>query len=178
FVMPFTLPFEFRSAIWAEVVSTSNPNTAPIFSSSIDRGGFVLHPSLDEKFNGNILLGITDADNTKKFAAGCNASRIVNGSVKIGGEFLYNYYGRNDRQESMLILLRAMPNVCVQLSPGYLQSSVMSTWMFSVGFSISTASIEFATPDNSKDKNSNTPSFDDLEKQIREEQKDNKKDNQ
>jgi len=172
------LPLEFRSAIWAEIVSTSNPNTAPIFSSAINRGGFVLHPSLIEKFNGNILLGITDADNTTKFAAGCNASHIVSGSVKIGGEFLYDYYGRNDRQESMLILLRAMPNVCVQLSPGYLQSSVMSTWMFSVGVSVSTVSIEFVNPDNSKDKKNNTPSFDDLEKQIREEQKDNKKDNQ
>ncbi len=178
FVLPITLPFEFRTAIWAEKVSTSNPNTAPIFSSSIERGGFIVHPSLIGKFNGNIFLGITDADNTKKFAAGCNASHIVNGSFKIGGEYLYNYYGRNDRQESMLILVRTIPNVCVQLSPGYLQSPVMSTWMFTAGISISTASIEFVTPDNSKDKNNNTPSFDDLEKQIRDEQKENKKDNQ
>ena len=71
-----------------------------------------------------------------------------------------------------------MPNVCVQLSPGYLQSSVMSTWMLTAGVSISTARIEFITPDNSKDKNNNTPSFDDLEKQIHDEQKDNKKDHQ
>ena len=98
--------------------------------------------------------------------------------LKIGGEYLYNYYGRDDRQESMLILVRTIPNVCVQLSPGYLQSSIMSTWIFTVGFSVSTAGIEFVTPDNSKNKNNNTPSFDDLEKQIHDEQKDNKKDNQ
>ena len=47
FVLPITLPFEFRTAIWAEKVSTSNPNTAPIFSSSIDReGSFVIRHSL------------------------------------------------------------------------------------------------------------------------------------
>ena len=104
FVLPITLPFQIRTAIWAEKVSTSNPNMPPFFHHRSSGEGSFWHLSLIEKINGNILLGITDADNTKKFAAGCNVSHIVNGCLKIGGEHLYNYYGRNDRQESMSFL--------------------------------------------------------------------------
>jgi len=91
--------------------------------------------------------------------------------VKLGGEIQYNYYGLDDVSESILILLRVHPNISIQLNPGYLQSSTVASWMFSVGVSVSTASVELTSSDNAMNKKTNVPSFDDLEKQIREEKK-------
>jgi hypothetical protein len=175
FVLPFLLPFDSRLGIWAEAVSTPDKNTTSFEPSADYRGMLVVQPALLRRINGNVFIGMTKADNADRLAAGCNASRVINRLVKLGGELQYNYYGRNDLQESMLILLRAHPNVCVQLSPGYLHSSDIASWMFSVGVSVSTNAIELSAADNSKEKGPEVPSFDELEKQIRGEKKDEKK---
>ena len=175
FLLPVYLPFESRTAIWVDFVSTPDNNNASFVPGAVYRGVLVVQPALLRKLNGNILLGMTEADNAKQFAAGFNASRTISEIVKLGGEFEYNYYGRHDLQESVLMLVRVHPNVCIQLSPGFLHSSVMSSWMFSAGVSFSTTNIELSTIDKVKEKTTDVPSFDDLEKQIHGEKKDEKK---
>jgi hypothetical protein len=171
FVLPFLLPYDSRSAIWAEAVSTPDENTSSFIPSEIYRAVLVVQPSSLRKLNGNLLIGLTAAENTSRLALGCNASQAINGILKVGGELQYNYYGGNDLQESILVLVRAHPNVCIQLSPGYLHSSTLTSLMVSVGLSVSTSSIEFLPVDRSKDKPNEIPSFDELEKQIRGEKK-------
>ncbi len=73
-------------------------------------------------------------------------------------------------QESFLILLRAHPNLCVQLAPGYVHSSTVSSWLLSFGISASTSSIDFTAGDKAAKKDV-TPSFEELEKQIQQEKK-------
>ena len=171
FVLPFYLPFKSRTAIWAENVSTANLNNSAFFPSNVTRALIVVQPALFWNFNANLIAGITSVDDARRLSVGCNASVAVSERVKIGGEFLANYYGRSDREESVLILFRALPNIAVQFSPGYLQSPVLSSWMFSLGVSVSTASIDFKIPERPKEKSNVIPSFDELEKQIHEEKK-------
>jgi hypothetical protein len=137
----------------------------------MSRSAFVVQPNILRNVNGNILVGISSADNVKRLLAGCNASRIVNGLLKIGGELEYNYFGRSDLHESALLLFRAHPNVCVQVSPGYIQSSATSFWMISIGVSFSTSGIELVSAEKPTDKQNVLPSIEDLEKQLREEKK-------
>ena len=171
-VLPIDLPLLTSSAIWGEAASTTNPNSSVVIPSSVNRFAFILQPEALQRLHSNIFLGVTTANSAQRFAGGCNAAVIVSKFLKIGGEFGYNYYGRDDRQESMLFLFRALPIVCVQMSPGYLQSSAVSTWTFSLGVSVSTSNIEFASSEARKTEKTVVPSFDDLEKQIHDEKKD------
>ena len=173
FALPFGLPLISQSAIWAEFISSGSVNFFSIIPSSINRGAFVFQPLLLRNINGHLILGLTGIDNTQRFLVGSNGSYIINGLLKVGGEIQYNYYGNSDVQGSMLILLRAHPNVCVQLSPGYLRSPGVSSWMFSLGVSVSSTSIYFVMPEQPKQKGNEIPSIDELEKQIREEKKEN-----
>jgi hypothetical protein len=175
FLLPFYFPFDSRAAVWVDFVSTPGENTTSFVPSAVYRGVLVVQPALLRKLNGNILLGMTEAENLKQLAVGFNSSRTLSELLKVGGEFQYNYYGRHDLQESVLLLLRVHPNACIQLSPGYMHSSVMSSWMISAGVSFSTTSIELSTTDRVKEKATDIPSFDDLEKQIHGEKKDEKK---
>ncbi len=171
FVFPFLFPFSSRIALWAEEVSTTSENGSALLPSGITRGALIIQPGMLSTLNANLFVGVTSAENERRLAAGCNASHVFNSFLKVGGEFQYNYYGDNDRQGSVLLLFRAHPNVCVQLSPGYLRSNGVSSWMFSAGVSVSTASIEFMNPEKPKEQPAVIPSFDDLEKQIHDEKK-------
>ena len=173
-VLPFDLPLNSHFAVWAEIVSNTNENTVALFPSKITRCALVMQPGFLRQINGNILFGISDMDHTQRMVAGGNASRIIGELVKVGGEFLYNYYDVADQQASMLILVRTHSNVCVQLSPGYLHSPAVSSWMISLGLSVSTAGIEFIQSEKSKDKKDEIPSIDELEKQLRDENKKDK----
>lgn len=171
FVLPFVLPFDSRSALWAETNSTQSADTTLFFPVAIVRGALVMQPAVLSRLNGTLLAGIARVNNVNRFLGGFNGAQAINAFLKIGGEFLYNYYGRNDRQESVNLLLRVHPNLCLQISPGYLQAASVSSWMVSFGITASTTGIEFIAPEKPKTKTEELPSFDDLEKQIKDEQK-------
>ncbi|MFI5253434.1 MAG: hypothetical protein ACHQQQ_13500 [Bacteroidota bacterium] len=170
-VAPLDFPYGTHIAFWDEVVSTSNVVSLKLMPIRVNRAMIIIQPGILRYLNGDLLMGLTSIDNTKRLVFGFNGSRSLNGWLKIGGEFQNNYYGINDRQESMLILLRPQSNLCLQLSPGYLQSSAASSWMFSIGICASTAGIEFINPEKPKEKPMLVPSIDDLEKQLNEEKK-------
>jgi hypothetical protein len=171
-VLPFYLPFGSRSALWAEIISTTSSSAGSLLPPSVNRFAMIVQPAILRKTNAYLLLGITASEGAQRLLAGCNVSRVVSSLIKVGGEVQYNYFGRGDLLGSSLILFRLNSNMCVQLNPGYVQSSQTTSWMISLGLSVSTAGIELITAEKPKEKE--IPSFDDLEKQVRDEKKNDK----
>ncbi len=173
-VLPFETRVVNKVALWMEAESSPSRFPETFMPSVIYRGLVVVQPSLLRVINGNLLLGMSSAEQVNRFSAGFNVSRTFTDFAKVGGELQYNYYGNGDLQESALLLIRALPNVCIQVSPGYLRSPMMSSWMISAGVSFSTSNIDFVTVDKVKEQAPEIPSIDDLEKEIRGEKKNDK----
>jgi len=143
YLLPLAVPVLDRVALWSEIMSTENGDTAVFYPAEVTRGAMVFQPVPIDGIRTNILLGMTKTDDQTRFLGGVNSSWVVAPSIKLGAEFVYGYYGAADAQELITVAVRAFSKLCIQVSPGYLHSPDHSSWMLMTGISFSTTDIEF-----------------------------------
>jgi hypothetical protein len=167
FQLPFSLPVVDRSAIWGETIY-SEDDRSTVFPSAINRYGFM--SSIEWQYSKAILLfGFSGESNLDRVLLGTGYMIGLNRSLQVGAEILYGYVDNHSIHAFLAGTYRIVSNVSIQMSPGYLQSSSVTTFLFSAGISISTADIDFTPVNEPTIDEFHIPSFEEIEKQTKEE---------
>ncbi len=169
FRFPMMIPTIRRLALWGEATSSEMDPNSTIFPSDAVRGGVLatfdsngIHPTL--------LLGVSRIDGQTRPLIGAGVTYAVSNETQLGLELMHGYLKKNSFQAIVSASTRLFPNVSIQIAPGFVSTSTISTWMISAGISCSTADIDFhPVTEEVVIEEYQLPSIEDLEKQSSQE---------
>ncbi|MBI5215371.1 MAG: hypothetical protein HY960_06420 [Ignavibacteriae bacterium] len=169
FRFPMMIPTIRRLAIWGEATSSEMDPATTIYPSDVVRGGILatfdsngIHPTL--------LLGISRMEGKTLPLIGAGVTYAVSNETQLGLELMHGYLKKNSFQAVLSASTRLFPNISIQIAPGFVSTSTISTWMISAGISCSTADIDFhPVTEQVVIEEYQLPSIEDLEKQSSQE---------
>lgn len=164
-LLPFEIVSRLDVSLWAESISGSGVETPFGTSSNMTHAGLI--GGYDASFGRpNFVLGFSQAKGEANPLIGAGMTKVLGGSVKIGGEVLYGYYGGKDLQATTSVGLNLFSHIGLQISPGFLRQSDASHFFVAAGLSVSTAVINFLPDMAQAGGDSDVPSFDEIEQET------------
>ncbi len=171
--LPMLVPYVRHIALWMESTNSDmDVVQTPMFPVDAVRYGAIatfdsngIHPTA--------LLGMAKIHDVWSFMYGGGVTFAQSHTTQYAVEVLHGYLDPGSWQFNTSASVRAFSNVSLVFSPGYISSHNRSSWMVSIGVSVSTEDIDFhpvVQEEESKD-NFVLPSFEDIEKQSSEEKK-------
>ncbi len=165
FLLPFQLPLVNRGALWCESLSSIQTGDGSP-GEGILRAGFIANMG-NGSMSPTMLVGVTRTDGRVAFLGGLGCGLPLQKAIKVGAEVLYGYLEQGNILGSMSLMIRPVAQVGVQVSPGYIRTGETSGLYISVGISCSTADIDFL-PEAVTEPTDALPSFEEIEKQLKE----------
>jgi hypothetical protein len=165
-ILPFNVPFVRRMALWSESVSTPLEDSMSFLPQNVLRGGLAANFDI-LNLESTLLVGITKSNKTVRPLTGIGIMMPASNLLKLGSEVIYNYFGRKEIQGIATGNVRVISNMSIQISAGYLSSRKISSWLYSINVSFTTADIDFF-PKNETQQQDIVPSFEEIEKQSSE----------
>jgi hypothetical protein len=166
-LLPFRIPAIGNLAIWGETISSSFSSDNGIFPQNITRFYIIGGKSIGS-FNPIIIVGAMNINHKYLPVAAVGGTFPLSSEFKIGGEGVYNYFGKREKQGMLTGMMRIFSNISVQVSGGYIHSKPISSWIFSAGLSLATADLNLSPKPQAAPKVI-VPSFEDMEKMSVEE---------
>jgi hypothetical protein len=167
FQLPFVLPIVDHAAMWGETNYSEDTHEA-IFPTTINRAGILA--SFEGTYTKAIfLIGMSGETALNRVLLGSGYTVGLHHSLQLGSEFLYGYTDIPSMNFIINVSYRLFSNVSIHVSPGYLKTTSVATVVFSAGISFSTAKIDFMPVREQKKDEFHIPSFEEIEKQSKEE---------
>lgn len=166
-LLPFRIPAIGNLAIWGETISSPSSSNNGIFPQNITRFYIIGGKSIGS-FNPIIIAGAMNVNHKYLPIAALGGTIPLSSKFKIGGEGIYNYFGKREKQGMLTGMMRIFSNISIQVAGGYIHSKPMSSWIFSAGLSLATADLNLSPKPQAAPKVI-VPSFEDMEKMSIEE---------
>jgi hypothetical protein len=167
---PFEMPYINQYAIWIESVTSDQLQVGTLNPSKVFRGGLTASFGTDG-IDPVILLGIAIVNKSTKPLIGGGVTIAASHTLQLGSEIVYGYASENSMHLLVNASTRIFSNICLTISPGYISSKNVSTWIFSAGISASSSDIDFHPVREERIDEFKLPSIEEMEKQSNEEKK-------
>jgi hypothetical protein len=174
FRYPEEVPLVRRLALWIEsTFSDMNDQSVPtIFPTKVNRAGFTA--SLDSNgFRPTLFFGGTQLQKVVTPMGGAGFTVALGHRAQLGAEGMWGYLEKGSIQAALTGSVRIYSNISLHVTPGYIKTNSVNGLMFSAGFSLSSADVDYhqvASGDDNGDQ-FHMPSIDDLEKDSQKEKK-------
>jgi hypothetical protein len=143
-LLPMRLPVVRDAAIWFEAASTEATETTTMLALPMTRVGLVATTGPNGS-HALFLAGATLNNQSTSLMAGLGWVQPFSHAVVVSPEAVYGYFGKNSYAFFLNGAIRVVPNVSVQVSPGYCRSNNLTSALVTLGLSISTATFDFST---------------------------------
>ena len=170
--LPILFPYVRHIGLWMESTNSDMDVQSSMFPVDAIRYGVVatfdsngIHPTA--------LLGMAKISDEWSFLIGGGVTYAKSHNAQYAIEFIHGYLDPKSWQFNVSGSVRAFSNVSFTLSPGYITSRISSSWIVSLGVSVSTADIDFhpAVHEEETKENFVLPSIEEIEKQSSDEKK-------
>lgn len=164
FCVPADLPIIRRLALWFEETTSDQTLNSSLYPHDAMRGGLIA--TLDSNgVHPTIFLGASRIDGKLQPLVGAGVTIAMGSNAQIGLEIMRGYLELKSLQIVGSASIRVFPHISVQVSPGYLKTTTLSTWSISLGLSGTSSDIDFHPVfEKPKDDEYIVPSIDEIEK--------------
>ncbi len=170
--LPILFPYVRHIGLWME--STNSDMDAKTTTFPVDAVRYGVVATFDSNgIHPTALLGMATINNEWSLLVGGGVTFAQTHSTQYGIEIIHGYLDPRSWQFNASASVKAFSNISFLLSPGYVSSRTISSWIVSVGVSVSTADIDFHPAVHEEETKDNfvLPSFEDIEKQSSDEKK-------
>lgn len=142
FRVPLLLPVVRRAAIWGERTTSDQALRSNIYTAEAIRAG-VLVTADSNGLHPTFLAGVTRIGDLTRPLVGAGMTIVAGSASQISLELVHGYLGRKSFMAAGTFTHRPFRNITFHATPGYLTTPDASTWTISMGFSLTTADVNF-----------------------------------